>query len=235
MPGAAALVVPALKRHTSTVIVAHGLGDSGAGWHFLAEEFRRRSLFSETKFVFPNAPSIPITVNMGMSMPGWYDIQDIGDIANRSEDEPGILRSQKVFHTLIEEEIKNGIPSERVVLGGFSQGGAMSILSGITNPTKLGGIFGLSTYLLLEGKVKSMIPADSPNQKTPIFMGHGTADQVVKYQFGKMTADRLKEWGWDVTFKSYPGLPHSAAPEEIEDLAQYLKERIPDLGDKGSL
>ncbi|KAK1825113.1 hypothetical protein LTR12_000402 [Friedmanniomyces endolithicus] len=152
MSSAAALVVPAIKRHTSTVIVAHGLGDSGAGWMFLAENWRLRNKFEETKFVFPNAPQIPITVNMGMRMPGWYDISDFGDLATRSDDEAGVLRSQKVFHSLIADEIKNGIPTERIVLGGFSQGGAMSLMAGITSPTKLGGIFGLSCYLLLSGE-----------------------------------------------------------------------------------
>ncbi|KAK5733996.1 hypothetical protein LTR17_009267 [Elasticomyces elasticus] len=232
MSSAAALVVPAIKRHTSTVIVAHGLGDSGAGWMFLADQWRSRNKFEETKFVFPNAPQIPITVNMGMRMPGWYDIADFGDLANRSEDEAGVLRSQKVFHTLIQDEIKAGIPTERIVLGGFSQGGAMSLMAGITNPTKLGGIFGLSCYLLLKDKVQSMVPADSPNKATPIFMGHGDADQVVRYAWGKMTADTLKGWGWNVDFKTYRGLPHSAAPEEIDDLEKYLNQRIPPLGDK---
>ncbi|KXT17203.1 hypothetical protein AC579_326 [Pseudocercospora musae] len=234
MSAAKALVVEAVKRHTSTVIVAHGLGDSGAGWYFLAEEFRRKSLFPETKFVFPNAPNIPITVNGGMSMPGWYDIADFGDLANRSEDEAGILRSQKVFHTLIADEIKAGIPTERIVLGGFSQGGAMSLMAGITNPTKLGGIFGLSCYLLLQGKVRELVPKDSPNQQTPIFMGHGDADPVVRYAWGKATADKLKDWGWNVEFRTYHNLPHSAEPQEIEDLAQYLQKQIPDLGDKAA-
>lgn len=191
-------------------------------------------MFPETKFVFPNAPNIPITVNMGMRMPGWYDIADFGDLANRSDDEAGVLRSQKVFHTLIEDEIKNGIPTERIVLGGFSQGGAMSLMAGITSPTKLGGIFGLSCYLLLQGKIRELVPADSPNQKTPIFMGHGDADPVVKHQWGNMTANKLKEWGWDVDFRTYRGLPHSAAPQEIDDLAQYLQARIPEMGDKAS-
>jgi len=232
MSSAAAIVVPALKRHTSTIIVAHGLGDSGAGWHFLAEEFRRKSLFPETKFIFPNAPQIPITLNMGMKMPGWYDIASLSDLSNRSEDEAGILRSQKVFHALIDEEIKAGIPSERIVLGGFSQGGAMSLMAGLTNPTKLGGIFGLSCYLLLQGKLRELVPADSPNKETPIFMGHGDADPVVQYKWGQATASTLKQWGWEVDFKTYKNLPHSAAPEEIEDLKNYLQKRIPDLGEK---
>ncbi|KAK0248385.1 hypothetical protein LTS09_016445 [Friedmanniomyces endolithicus] len=232
MSSAAALVVPAIKRHTSTVIVAHGLGDSGAGWMFLAENWRLRNKFEETKFVFPNAPQIPITVNMGMRMPGWYDISDFGDLATRSDDEAGVLRSQKVFHSLIADEIKNGIPTERIVLGGFSQGGAMSLMAGITSPTKLGGIFGLSCYLLLREKLQSLVPAENPNKVTPIFMGHGDADQVVRYTWGKMTAEKLREWGWSVDFKTYRGLQHSAAPEEIDDLEKYLNQRIPPLGDK---
>lgn len=171
---------------------------------------------------------------MGMRMPGWYDITDFSDLANRSEDEAGILRTQKVFHTLIEDEIKSGIPTERIVLGGFSQGGAMSVMAGITNPTKLGGIFGLSCYLLLPGKIRDLIPAASPNLKTPVFMGHGDADQVVKYAWGKATAEKLREWGWDVKFKTYEGFPHSVAPQEIDDLAKYLQAQIPELGDKAA-
>ena len=199
---------------------------------FLADQWRQESKFPETKFIFPNAPQIPISINMGMRMPGWYDITDFGDLANRSEDEEGIKKSQQVFHSLIADEIKNGIESERIVLGGFSQGGAMSLMSGITCPTKLGGIFGLSCYLLLQSKVKDMVPSDAPNQKTPIFMGHGDADPLVKVQWGQATAQKLKDWGYEVELKTYRGLPHSAAPQEIDDLEEYLKKRIPDKGEK---
>jgi predicted esterase len=167
---------------------------------------------------------------MGMRMPGWYDIADMGDLATRSDDEAGVLRSQKVFHTLIQGEIDAGIPTERIVLGGFSQGGAMSLMAGITCPTKLGGIFGLSCYLLLKDKLQSMVPAESPNKDTPIFMGHGDADPVVRYPWGQMTADKLKEWGWSVDFKTYAGLPHSAAQQEIDDLEAYIKKQIPEVG-----
>jgi predicted esterase len=166
---------------------------------FLAQQWRSQGKFPDTKFIFPNATSIPITINGG-------------------------------FHTLIQAEIDAGIPTERIVLGGFSQGGAMSLMAGVTCPTKLGGIFGLSCYLLLKDKVREMVPADSPNKDTPIFMGHGDADPVVKYAWGQMTADKLKEWGWNVDFKTYAGLPHSAAPKEIDDLEAYLNKRIPDVG-----
>ncbi|KAI4839198.1 Phospholipase/carboxylesterase [Aureobasidium sp. EXF-8845] len=217
--------------------------------------------FEETSFIFPNAPEIPISVNMGMRMPGWYDIVRPRNSANppmiitaykicnrhiliefakqmsfddiqQHEDEAGITRSQQYVHSLIAKEIEKGIPSERIVLGGFSQGGAMSLMSGVTAPTRLGGIFGLSCYLLLRGKLRDMVPSESPNKQTPIFMGHGDADPVVRYEWGQGTAKVLQEWGWNVDFKTYKGLPHSAAPQEINDLERYIKERIPDLGDK---
>ncbi|KAF2810023.1 Phospholipase/carboxylesterase [Mytilinidion resinicola] len=232
MPPPKALVVPALKRHTATVIVAHGLGDSGAGWIFLAENWRRRNKFEEVSFVFPSAPVIPITINMGMSMPGWYDIKSLSDLASREEDETGILKSRDYFHSLIAGEIEKGIPASRIVLGGFSQGGAMALLSGVTAPQKLGGIFGLSCYLLLSKKLQELLPADNPNKETPIFMGHGDIDPVVDHKWGKRSADELVKGGWNVDFRTYKGLQHSADPEEIDNLEAYLNGQIPPLGDE---
>jgi len=226
------LIIPAVKKHTATVIMAHGLGDSGAGWVSLAENWRRRQKFDEVKFIFPNAPAIPITVNFGMQMPGWYDIVEFGDL-QAGQDEKGILKSRDYFHTLIASEIEAGIPSNRIVLGGFSQGGAMSIFSGVTSPTKLGGIFGLSCYLLLHNKLKEFIPSDNPNKETPIFMGHGDSDPLVKPEWGQMTANYLGKNGWKVDLKM--GLEHSALPEEIDDVEKYLNERIPPVGDKPTL
>ena len=194
-----------------------------------------RHTLSETGVLFKAVSMSPRHLLTSLPIafrPGWYDVTDFSDLTNRHEDEEGIIRSQKVFHSLIAEEIKNGIPTERIVLGGFSQGGAMSLMAGITCPTKLGGIFGLSCYLLLQSKVKDMVPAESPNQKTPIFMGHGDADPLVKVQWGQGTAEKLRSWGWEVDFKTYRGLPHSAADAEIDDLEEYLKARIPDLGEK---
>ncbi|OAK98132.1 Phospholipase/carboxylesterase [Phaeosphaeriaceae sp. SRC1lsM3a] len=225
------MIVPALKRHTATVIVAHGLGDSGAGWIFLAENWRRRSKFEEVQFIFPSAPSIPITLNMGMRMPGWYDIKSLSTLQDREEDEAGIIKSRDYFHSLIDQEIAKGIPANRIVIGGFSQGGAMSLLSGVTYKNQLGGIFGLSCYLLLQQKIKDMIPDDSPNQNTPIFMGHGDADQVVAHKWGKMSADELIKHGYKVDFRTYKGLVHSADESEIDHLEAYLNQQIPPLGD----
>ncbi|KAL1998924.1 hypothetical protein VTN02DRAFT_5338 [Thermoascus thermophilus] len=236
MSARAPYVVPALKKHTATVIMAHGLGDSGAGWMSLAQNWRRRGKFDEVTFIFPNAPMIPITVNFGMTMPGWYDIVKLGrDVQYeeflRHQDEPGILRSRDYFTSLIKDEINKGIKPSRIVLGGFSQGGAMSIFTGLTGKEKLGGIFGLSCYLLLSDRIRDYIPEDWPNKDTPFFLAHGTEDDVVKYEHGKQTAQALKDMGLDVSFHSYPGLPHSADPEEIQELERFLEKILPPEGD----
>lgn len=235
MAGRQALIVPALKKHSATIIMAHGLGDSGAGWVSLAESWRRRGKFEDVKFIFPNAPNIPITVNFGMSMPGWYDIvrrrddvcsphtscrcyiwlgyvltdflrlqSDFSDL-NQQQDESGIFRSRSTFTKLITDEVAAGIPSNRIILGGFSQGGAMSLFTGVTTPHKLGGVFGLSCYLVLADKIKELAKeASDANKDTAFFMGHGDADEVVKYRWGQRTAEMLKnELGHKVEFKTY--------------------------------
>ncbi|KFY34256.1 hypothetical protein V495_08187 [Pseudogymnoascus sp. VKM F-4514 (FW-929)] len=231
----APLAVPAMNRHTATVIFLHGLGDQGAGWIDLAVNWRRRQKFTETKFIFPNAPSIPITLNGGMRMPGWYDIvrarnttKAIDDFSTE-EDEAGIMRSRTTVHRLIDAEIAAGISSERIIIGGFSQGGAMSLLSGATCEHKLGGIVALSGYMLLKNKFKDLVPEGNPNKDTDIFMGHGDQDPLVLTEWGRMTAAKMSELGWKVDLKIYPGLKHSAAPKEIDDFEDYLHVWIPDL------
>ena len=127
--------------------------------------------------------------------------------------------------------MNKGIPSDRIILGGFSQGGAMSLFAGITCPQKLAGIVGLSSYLLLEGQIRDYVPTENPNKQTPIFMGHGDVDPLVKTKWGMETAKRLQEWGWSVEIKTYPGLGHSADPKEIDDLEAYIQQRLPSLGE----
>ena len=123
---------------------------------------------------------------------------------DQPHDEPGILRSQGYINSLIQEEVAKGIPTNRIVIGGFSQGGAISVFTGLTCPHKLGGIFGLSSYLLLGDKIRGMVPQENPNKDTPIFLAHGDNDPVVQYAWGKKTADMLKGWGWNVDFRTYP-------------------------------
>lgn len=123
----------------------------------------------------------------------------------RNQDERGILKSRDYFHSLIKEEVDKGIDPSRIVLGGFSQGGAISLFTGVTTHYKLGGIFGLSSFLLLATKLKEFSPPNGeiPNLKTPFFIAHGHDDPIVKYEFGDLTQKRLKSLGFDVEFHSY--------------------------------
>ncbi|KAI1977034.1 hypothetical protein LOZ55_003821 [Ophidiomyces ophidiicola] len=212
--------------------MAHGLGDTGAGWMMLASNWRRRGLFEEVSFIFPNAPSIPITVNFGMSMPGWYDIATLSVTASqeeflRQQDEPGILKSRDYFNSLIQAELDKGIKPGRIVLGGFSQGGAMALITGLTSKEKLAGIFALSCYLPLSHKFKELVPDGFPNLKTPVFMAHGDADAVVKFEFGQNSAKHLEDMGVDVKFREYSGMGHTSDPLEIQDLENYLADVLP--------
>ncbi|KAH8886841.1 Phospholipase/carboxylesterase [Thozetella sp. PMI_491] len=226
------LVFPAAARHTATVIFAHGLGDSGHGWAMAVENWRRRQRLDEVKFILPHAPSIPITVNFGHRMPGWYDIAALGQdraamLAN--EDQAGILRSTEYFHQLIKAEIDAGIPADRIVLGGFSQGGAMSLFAGLTAKVRLAGIVALSSYLVLSLKFPDLVPKPELNKETPVLMCHGDSDLVVDVQLGKDSFDTLKRLGYNAELKIYPDLGHSATPEELNDIEEFLLKRIPAL------
>jgi lysophospholipase-1 len=231
---AAPLVLPAVGQHTATVIFIHGLGDSGAGWADAVEHMKaRRKRLGEVKFILPNAPVIPITMNGGFPMPGWFDIKALGyeidSLGGKSvnEDGPGILQSQQYVHSLIKEEMDAGIPSERIVLGGFSQGGAMSIFSGLTSSVKIGGIVGLSSWLLLHQSFTTHVPDGNPNNSTPILMGHGDSDPLVRYPLAKDSEDALKKMDYNVTFKTYRGMEHSACVEELNDVEDFLASRLP--------
>ncbi|RYP26756.1 hypothetical protein DL768_011591 [Monosporascus sp. mg162] len=229
------LLFPASSRHTATVIFVHGLGDTGHGWASAVENWRRRSRLNEVKFILPHAPQLPITCNGGFVMPAWFDIFSltgrVEDIRAR-QDEKGILLSRAYLNGLIQAEIDAGIPPERIVLGGFSQGGAMSLFSGLTSPYKLGGIVGLSSWLPLDAKFPEFLQEHDLNKQTPILMCHGDVDTVVPTQLGKMSSEMLKAWGFDVTFKLYRGMAHSACLEELDEVEAFLCSRLPAQGDK---
>ncbi|PHH63841.1 hypothetical protein CDD81_5398 [Ophiocordyceps australis] len=229
---AAPLVVPAVSRHTATVIFVHGLGDTGAGWADAVQQWRQRKRLDEVKFVLPTAPAIPITVNMGMRMPGWFDIKNLGpDIKSlpktpHEEDVEGVLESRTYLHSLIQAEVSDGIPSERVILGGFSQGGAMSIFAGLTAPVKIAGIAGLSSWLPLYSVFAQYKPEGDVNKDTPILMAHGDRDPLVKYELARVSERALKDMGYGVTFKTYRGMEHSACLEELNDVEDFFVSRL---------
>lgn len=149
------------------------------------------------------------------------------DTLNRSDDEIGILRSRSYVQSLISEQIKDGIPARRIILGGFSQGGAVSLFSGLTFTERLGGVFGLSCYQLADAKFNSL-REETGNKRPPVFMGHGQIDPLVRCAWGKQTAEGLRKKGFEVNWNEYPGLEHSAAPEEIDQLGSWIEARLAD-------
>ncbi|KAI8928320.1 Phospholipase/carboxylesterase/thioesterase [Entophlyctis helioformis] len=218
-------VVPPSAAHTATVVFLHGLGDSGYGWHPVGEMFAPR--FPHIKWLFPHAPNVPVTLNGGMRMPAWYDIKSLNAGAG-GEDEAGMLATVEQVNALIKSEIDNGIPASRIILGGFSQGSAMSLLTCLLSEKKLAGIVALSGYLPLNNKIAGL--KTSANDDTPILMGHGSADSVVNFEWGKASAEFLKyRLKAKVDFKTYYGMEHSTSPKELEDVATFIGSALPQV------
>ncbi|WVQ81207.1 acyl-protein thioesterase 1 [Cryptococcus sp. DSM 104549] len=230
------LKVSPKEAHTATVIFLHGLGDSGQGWLPVAKMLW--SSFPHVKWILPHAPSIPISLNGGMSMPGWFDLSNLERLDNpQYDDEAGMRSALEKVDGLIQAEVDSGIPEERIVLGGFSQGGVVSMLGGLTTKRKLAGVVGLSCWVPLNHKIEQMKSAHATD--IPIFWGHGTNDAVVDYSFGQRSVDLLtQKLGYKLLpkgtvferpglrFESYPGLGHSSSAKEIEDLKAWLTEAL---------
>ncbi|KAI1334683.1 Phospholipase/carboxylesterase [Xylariaceae sp. FL0016] len=232
------LIFPAAAKHTASVIFIHGLGDTGYGWASAVENWRRRQRLDEVKFVLPHAPRLPITAAEGMPMPGWFDIfalsGKVEDI-RANQDEAGILKTRDYINELIQAEVDAGIPASRIVVGGFSQGGATSLFTSLTAKAKLAGIVALSAWLPLDAKFPDFVKgSEDVNHETPVLMCHGDADPVVPTAFGRMSYEMLKGQGFDVTMKMYPGMGHSACLEELDEVEAFLQARLPRQEDKKS-
>jgi phospholipase/carboxylesterase len=206
------------RKPTGAVIWLHGLGADGHDFAPIVPQLvgpDERPL----RFVFPHAPVRPVTINGGMPMRAWYDI--LGFDRGIPQDTAGIRASAAEAAELISRENQRGIPTNRIVLGGFSQGGAISLFAGPRYPEKLAGIMGLSCYLLLE----DLLPAERTrvNYQTPIFLAHGTQDPVVDVRRGTEARQLLEAGGYPVEWHTYP-MPHSVCPQEIEDIAAWLRK-----------
>jgi phospholipase/carboxylesterase len=208
-----------------TILWLHGLGADGHDFEPIVPELVRPE-WPVVRFVFPHAPVRPVTINGGMRMRAWYDI--LGqEIANR-QDERGIRDSAAMIDRLIEQEHGRGIPEERIVLAGFSQGGAIALAAGLRHPHRLGAIIALSTYLPLADRTEG--EAAAANRGVPIWMGHGKQDPVVPHSLGVMSRDWLARLGYPVQWHSYE-MPHSVCAEEIRDLSLWLGQRFAAGGD----
>jgi len=200
----------------ASVIWMHGLGADARDFEPIVPELRLPPELA-IRFVFPNAPVRPVTINGGMRMRAWYDVLSM-DLP-RQEDPEGVYASERAIFELIEREKQRGIPAERIVLAGFSQGGAMALHTGLRYPERLAGILALSCYIPLASKLSGeRRPA---NQPTPIFMTHGDYDAVIPMRYGKQSAEALESLGYQVEWQDY-GMGHEVCWEEIRDIAKWL-------------
>ena len=199
-----------------TIIWMHGLGADG--WDFvpIVKELPLPDDMA-LRFIFPHAPERPVTINNGYVMRAWYDIA-MNDIS-RLPDEQGIRESQAAIERLIAREHERGIESSRIVLAGFSQGGAIALQAGLRHADRLAAVVALSTYLALEDSLAT--EASSANKATPIFMAHGTEDPVVPLRLAELSRATLEARGYAVEWHTWP-MPHGVCAEEIEAVAAFL-------------
>ena len=213
----AAVTLEPSRPATASVILMHGLGADGYDFVPIVEELRLPDTLP-VRFVFPHARPRPVTINNGAVMRAWYDIKSLG--GNRVEDDAGIRESAGVVETLIADEAAKGIAAERLVLAGFSQGGAIALHAGLRHSARLAGILALSTYLPLRDSIAA--EAAEANRKTPILMCHGTQDQVIVRPMASASRDILVSLGYAVDWREYP-MPHSVSPQEILDISNWLR------------
>ena len=208
-----------VNKPDACVIWLHGLGADGHDFEPIVPELRLDPGLS-IRFVFPHAPMMPVTINQGFVMRAWYDIRtaDIG----AEPDEKGIRSSAELVSEMIDAQIEQGIQPERIVLAGFSQGGAIVLQAGLRYPAKLAGIMALSTYLPLAESLESEKSAD--NADTSIFMAHGAIDPVISVNLAYASLKRLEQQGYTVEWHEYNGMPHSVSEQEIYHIAEWLEK-----------
>lgn len=204
-----------------SIIWMHGLGDHGSSFVPLVREFNLTGC-PHIRFIFPHAPERPVTINMGYEMSAWFDIFGGFDSADL-EDTAGVKESQKLIEELIEQEKARGVPADKIFLAGFSQGCAMALYTGLCYPEKLGGIIGLSGYIPLIRQFPS--DRNPANQDTPIFMGHGTHDEVVPFSRAEDALNLLQSLNYDVEWHAYQ-MPHTMSMPEINDISAWLRQRL---------
>ncbi len=212
------LETAAQPRHA--VIWLHGLGADAHDFEPIVPQLVRAD-WPPLRFVFPNAPVRPVTLNGGLPMRAWYDVAAF-DLSQK-QDEAGMRASIAEVEKLVAREVARGVPAANIVLTGFSQGGAIALAAGLRQAQTLAAIVALSTYLPIADATAGERHAN--NAATPVFMGHGAFDPVVPQYQGERSRDRLREWGYHVEWHSYP-MAHQVCPQEIVDLAAFLEVRL---------
>jgi len=202
-----------------SVIWLHGLGADGHDFEPIVPELRLPPSLP-LRFVFPHAPIQAVTVNGGMSMRAWYDIVSL-DSAGRA-DRKGLLASSAILEGLIAREIERGMPARKITLAGFSQGGAVALHTALTTAHDIAGLMALSTYLALPDAIDEA----KARKDLPIFMAHGRFDPVLRYDWGRASADRLAASDYTVEWHEYP-MAHAVCPQEIADISAWLRRLYP--------
>jgi len=219
-------LLPAIEIETApkpdaSVIWLHGLGDTGDGWSQVVPGLALPKSM-RVRFVFPHAPKMAVAINNGYVMPAWYDIRE----ANLSEraDVAGVQRSQAQLAALMARENARGVDDARIVLAGFSQGGAVALYTGLRHPKRIAGIVALSTYLISANALPS--ESSAANRGVPIFMAHGTFDPVVRLAWAQASREALVQGGYPVEWHEYP-MEHSAEMEEVAAVGAFLRRVLP--------
>ena len=205
---------------TAAVIWLHGLGADGHDFEPIVPELLWPDA-PDIRFVFPHAPVRPVTLNGGMAMRAWYDIVSL--TSDRDHDQQGIAQSVNQAAALVRQERERGIAAERIVIAGFSQGGAIAIQLAIRYPETLAGLIALSTYLLLDHRLDN--DRHEANRDLPVFVGHGSADPMVPCFLGEKVSERMRGMGHPVEWHSYP-MQHAVCPQEIADLTAWLRNYL---------
>jgi phospholipase/carboxylesterase len=203
---------------TASVIWMHGLGADGSDFVPIVRELDLAGC-PAIRFIFPHAPMMQVTINGGYTMRAWYDVLSRDFVSN--DDEETLRSSQALVEELIAQEKSRGIAADKIVLGGFSQGGAMTLQTGLRHPETLAGLLVLSSYLPMADLVEK--ERNAANQNTSIFMVHGTSDQVINFEYAKQSADKLKSLGYPVEWHEYM-MPHSLCREEIDDISAWFQK-----------
>lgn len=222
---------PADRPADAAVIWMHGLGADANDFVPLVPEFDLRGADGtplSIRFVFPNAPVMPVTINGGMSMRAWYDIlhMDLGGVGTSGiprEDANGLRASQAMVDALVAQQVAHGIPASRILLAGFSQGGAMTLMTGLRHPARLAGLIVLSGYLPLSAELPS--ERHAANHDVPIFMAHGSYDPVVRLERALQSRDLLVRLGYRVDWHTYP-MQHSVCGEEVAAIAAFVRRAL---------
>ena len=216
-------IVDATLEPKYCVIWLHGLGADGNDFVDIVGHLNIS--LDHVRFIFPHADVMPVTINMGMQMRAWYDIKSLdADSLNRVVDVPGIEKSITKINELVDVQVKQGIPTENIVLAGFSQGGVIATYTAITSSRKFAGVMALSTYLPAWDSFE--IKVTDINKQMPVLVCHGTHDQVLPEVLGKDLAQKLTSFGIKSEYKSYPGMQHSVCPQEITDISSFLRTII---------